>query len=365
MALPDSIQTSLANAAKLKANGSENEANTKALLIEPMLAALGWDPVDLDSVEREVRVYEGTFLDYALKIDGRPRIYVEAKAVGENLDDKKFIAQTVNYANNDGVVWCALTNGVRWRVYKTNETAPMDQKRLFEVDLGDESDPETEKLRFLRLVSRDAVRDGELDRFGERVFTDGRVRAALARLAADPPGPFLDQIRSSLGHPRVPDDALARSLARVLDAPEPRGAAPAGTRRVSVAQAGPASPPRSQEYPLDHHLGNKSALIVELFRELNGTAMALGPDVTRRIRKQYIGYFRGRKSFVTAEFQQRRVIVYLSLDLDAAQPWNGDVMRDVSQIGHFGMGDIEYSLTTLEQVDEVAMLVRRAYDRRG
>jgi hypothetical protein len=39
-----------------------NEANTKALLIEPLIASLGWDPVDLDAVEREVKVFEGTFL---------------------------------------------------------------------------------------------------------------------------------------------------------------------------------------------------------------------------------------------------------------------------------------------------------------
>jgi predicted type IV restriction endonuclease len=46
------------------------------------------------------------------------------------LDDKKFMAQAVNYANNDGVLWCILTNGVRWSVYKTNEPATMDRKLL-------------------------------------------------------------------------------------------------------------------------------------------------------------------------------------------------------------------------------------------
>lgn len=263
MALAETIDKALVNAEKLKANGSGNEANTKALLIEPLLAALGWDPVDLDAVEREVRVYEGTFLDYALKIGGSPRVYVEAKAVGENLDDKRYIAQAINYANNDGVVWCVLTNGVRWRVYKTNETAPMDQKRLFDVDLSDQTESSGEMQRLLRLVRREAVAGGELDRFGDRVFTDGRVRAALAALAADPPAGFLELIGGRLGHPDVPRDALARSVARVLDAPEPNDAGGPGS---AIATAGPPVPPRRAEYPLDHHLGNKSALIVELFR---------------------------------------------------------------------------------------------------
>jgi hypothetical protein len=139
-------------------------------------------------------VFEGTFLDYALKLDGKPRVYVEAKGVNENLDDRKFIAQTLNYANNDGVVWCVLTNGSRVRVYKTNEPVAMDRKLLFEVDLADHSVPAAEKARSLRLISRSAVENGDLDRFGERVFTDGRVREALAALASDPPQAVLDAI---------------------------------------------------------------------------------------------------------------------------------------------------------------------------
>jgi predicted type IV restriction endonuclease len=115
VALSDTIPKLLDTAAKIGATGSSNEANTKALLIEPILASLGWDPLDLDAVEREVKVFDGTFLDYALKVEGHARVYVEAKALGENLDDKKFVAQTVNYANNDGVLWCVLTNGLSLR----------------------------------------------------------------------------------------------------------------------------------------------------------------------------------------------------------------------------------------------------------
>jgi hypothetical protein len=62
VALSETITKLVETAAKLKASGVGNEANTKALLIEPLIASLGWDPVDLDAVEREVKVFEGTFL---------------------------------------------------------------------------------------------------------------------------------------------------------------------------------------------------------------------------------------------------------------------------------------------------------------
>jgi predicted transport protein len=38
-------------------------------------------------------------------------------------------------------------------------------------------------------------------------------------------------------------------------------------------------------------------------------------------------------------------------------------MRDVREIGHYGMGDTEYVLTSAEQLDEVKALVKRAYER--
>jgi predicted type IV restriction endonuclease len=159
----DAVEKVLANAAKLKASKAGNEANTKVLCIEPLLASLGWDPGDLDVVEREYRVYDGTSLDYALKIDEEPRLFVEAKGVGKNLDDKQFIAQAVNYANNEGKQWCVLTNGLVWRVYKTNEPVPMEQKLLFEVDLGAVDTTAIDDAKSLGLIARQSIIEGALD----------------------------------------------------------------------------------------------------------------------------------------------------------------------------------------------------------
>lgn len=362
MTVAETIPKALEAVAKLKARSAMNEANTKAHVIEPLLLALGWDPLDIDSVVREVRVYDGTFLDYALKLSGTPRIYVEAKGLGERLDDKKFIAQTINYANNEGVLWCVLTNGVRWSVYKTNEPVAMDRKLLLEIDLAEEGDSMSEKAKLLSLISREAVEAGELDNFGDRVFTDARVRAALESLALDSPETFVRAIGSRLEGPSVQPEAIRRSLGRVLDfkLPAPAGAMSPPSKRPKTV-VGPPMPPKRQEYELDHHLDGKSALIRELFEELDKFASTLGPDVSRRIRKQYVGYFRGKRSFFTAETQKQRIIVYLSLDPKAWQPWSPETMRDTTGIGHFGMGDLEYSLRATDQLDELRALASAAY----
>lgn len=363
MTVAETIPKALTAAEKLKTSSAVNEANTKAHVIEPLLLALGWDPLDIDSVDREVKVYDGTFLDYALKLAGTPRVYVEAKGLSESLDDKKFMAQAINYANNDGVLWCVLTNGIRWSVYKTNEPVAMDRKLLLEVDLADANDSTSEKAKLLGLISREAVDAGQLDAFGERVFTDARVRAALESVALETPDPLIDAVSSRLEGPEVSVEAIRRSLARILDFKLPAQAGdgpPPKTGSKSVL--GPSTPPKGQEYDVEHHLGGKSALIRELFEELDKFAFTLGPDVSRRIRKQYIGYFRGKRSFFTVETQKQRIIVYLSLDPKSWQPWNEESMRDATDIGHFGMGDLEYSLRETDQLDDARALAQAAYD---
>lgn len=101
MALADQLVARLSQADQLRGTKAANEANTKAVLIEPILQALGWDTTDPSQVSREYRVFDGTFLDYALLIDGQPRLFVEAKAIGEKLNSNQFVSQTVNYANKD------------------------------------------------------------------------------------------------------------------------------------------------------------------------------------------------------------------------------------------------------------------------
>src|SRR4051794_27451663 len=92
MALTGEIQKLLAVADGMKGTVAANEANTKAVLIEPLLKALGWSTADPLQVSREYRVFDGTFLDYALLIEGQPRMFVEAKALAESLDSKQFIS---------------------------------------------------------------------------------------------------------------------------------------------------------------------------------------------------------------------------------------------------------------------------------
>ncbi len=366
MALTSKIEAVLAQAEKIKGSPAANEANTRAVLIEPLMEALGWDTSDPGRVTREFKVYDGTWLDYALLIDGQPRLFIEAKALSKSLDDPTFISQTINYANNEGVVWCVLTNGLVYRIYKTNESVGMQEKLLLEIDLREGPDGNLAEIaRRLEVLRPEAISEGQLDSWGEQVFADQRVRTALGALAKDPPSTLLDALHAQVGNPKLEPNLLRQSLDRVVSGVS----APSFTRSSGKsAKPAPARKPgkktatRAQDFPIQHHTEGRPAAIVDLFKQIDTYATALGPNVSRRSRKYYIGYFAGKNSFFTMELQKTRIWVYLSLDPNGSLPWNSDLMRDVSNIGHYGMGNTEFNLSEASQLDDVKALVALAYE---
>jgi hypothetical protein len=71
-------------------NESIGEQNTKAALIDPLLAALGWDVEDIDEVSREYRrKSQDNPVDYALFMLRSPRLFVEAKGLEKDLSDRR------------------------------------------------------------------------------------------------------------------------------------------------------------------------------------------------------------------------------------------------------------------------------------
>ncbi len=365
------IQKALSNAAQLKQAGSANEANTRALVIEPVLDALGWDPSDLALVDREYCVFDGTFLDYALKLDGAARVFLEAKAIGKSVDDKKFVSQTINYANNEGVIWCVLTNGLSYRVYKTNEPVAMDKKLLFSVDLADsENGRMAEVVQSLQRLSREAVAAGKLDEWGERIFTDIRVRSALQALVAKPPEQLYSLLEDAIAKPVPNREQLQRSLQRILDVPVTPATPPAGTGKAPPAAAGQGgtssgaaavAEPKPSKYDMSFHTDGKPASVTDVFDQLDESTRSLGADVVRKVAKTSVNYFAGKRAFCSLKTLNSKTVVFLVLAPETTVAQNPTAMRDLTGVGHHGNGQVEYSITSAEQLHEVRQLIAQAY----
>ncbi len=255
------------------------EIPTRTIFIDPLLEALGWDVRDPDEVELEYPTIDGKSVDYALKINRKPVLLLEAKPLNDTLDNVKDITQVVGYAANDGIEWCVLSNGIRYKVYRSSERAAAPEKLLFEVSLDprDSQGLSLEQVasRLTRL-SRDSQAEGILDQLGEEIFTNEKVRKALDRLFADPSGPFLRTIKKALADETISPKQIRQALVRIwrggvsmptthLEAP--RDAKQARSRRTREAL----------DYGEAHHTKGKPREVVELYRALDRFCQDLSP----------------------------------------------------------------------------------------
>ncbi len=157
------------------------EAQTRLMLIDPMLKALGWDVSNPDQVDVEHGTVDGKAVDYALKIEGKVVLLVEAKSLSDPLTDVKAITQVVGYASNKGVDWCVLTNGSTYRIYRSTEKATAPDKLLCEVCIGPaatEGGSVDQIADEMGRLSRKALENRVLDQFAEQVFSRSKVLPA-------------------------------------------------------------------------------------------------------------------------------------------------------------------------------------------
>jgi hypothetical protein len=145
---------------------SVGEQNTKAALIEPILRALGWDVEDPEEVWREYRRRSvDNPVDYALMVLRTPRLFVEAKALGDNLDDPKWANQISDYAVVAGVEWVVLTNGDEYRIYNSHAAVPVEERLFRTLRLTDNG---TDVAGALDVLSRHCIEDHLIGSLGER-----------------------------------------------------------------------------------------------------------------------------------------------------------------------------------------------------
>jgi hypothetical protein len=187
-----------------------SEQDTIRVLITPALQALGWDIHDIEEVRNEYRHNAAhNPVDYALFLNRSPVLFVEAKPLAHSLDDPRWVLQTLSYAHGAGVDWCALTNGVEWRIYKVLAQGEADRK-LFATVTIDNPGALDDAARVLGLLGRENMRARAIDDLWQAWHVDRQVKEILEQVLED--DAFAGLIRR-----RAPNLALAeirRSLRR-------------------------------------------------------------------------------------------------------------------------------------------------------
>lgn len=129
----------------------KNEIRTRVSLIDPLLAALGWDVADPALVTPEYETGNGR-ADYALLADDagspKPILFIEAKKLGESLTTHR--SQMVTYANQSGVPYAGLTDGDKWEIYTVFDPKPIEDRLVLDVSIARTPAPQC-ALKLLKL----------------------------------------------------------------------------------------------------------------------------------------------------------------------------------------------------------------------
>jgi hypothetical protein len=203
---------------------SLNEQDTKSNLIEPILEALGWDLHELDEVRREYRLKPSDKpVDYGLFAYRTPLLFVEAKSLDQDLEDRKWAIQVLNYANVAGVEWGVLTNGDAYRIYNTHAPVPLDEKLFRTVRISDAA-AEDNVVETLALLSKENLGGDRLSLLWKAQHVDRQVGHAVERLIAQPKPTFVRLVRAETKGlaPREIQASLRRAKVRI-DFPEGTG----------------------------------------------------------------------------------------------------------------------------------------------
>jgi hypothetical protein len=343
--------------------GDLKEYPTRTIFIDPLLQALGWDVRDPDEAELEYPTIDGKSVDYAPKINRKPVLFIEAKPLNDPLIDVKSITQVVGYAANAGVEWCILTNGVTYKVYRSTEKAKAPDKLLFQISL----DPKEVEGMSIQQVgeqfarfSRDAMARGLLDEIGEQVFITGKIRKALDKLFMEPPSALIRLIRSVIGDDTIKPVQVKKALKRLL-AQTSEVQFPSTNEFRVTSKPSKGRRERGKQYGEEHHIKGKPQEIVELFRTIDQFCKELDQaTVQRKYLAKYARYTRGKNTFCCVHVQKSGLRVWLKLNYsDLENP--PEYVRDVSNIGHWGVGDVELAIDSLERFQSAKLLIQKSF----
>ena len=357
-----------------------NETSTRTIIIDPILEALGWNVRDPDLVELEYPTIDGKFVDYALKLNGKPVLLVEAKAVDGQIDDVKSITQVVGYAANNGIVWCILTNGIKWRVYKSIENCAAPDKLMYEVSL-DPRENESEGLTVdqiankLNRISADEMARGTLDEVGERIFTDGKVRKALHSLMKDPPRKFVTLIRENTSDSNLTLNQIRESLSRIADDnigveglifgsgtvqkitnTETGNSTDSSPAARKTGRAGKGKSP----YDESHHISGKPRESIQLYKSIERICAQLSSTgISKRYLSKNIKFECNNKCFCSVKIYKSGLRVRLNLKYgNIENPPN--FARDVSDISHWG--DFELRISNDKELKIAEEYIRQSFE---
>ncbi|MHC4574151.1 MAG: DUF5655 domain-containing protein [Planctomycetota bacterium] len=377
----------------MKADG--NEAETRRRVERIFELVMGYSAFDHLSRERAVKgAGETEHVDFAVQLepgpDAEPLMMVELKRVGVDLA-LKHLKQVTSYAIDSGCEWVLLTNSRDWRLYhvafgQPPKTQLIEHWNLLTDDIG-------ELARKFDVISYKQVNKGSLKKLWEKatVLSANSLLGALVgedcmralrrilrkntgvmvepddvvngirKLLNENAAIELSKIKTDLAQARKRPIRVVKSKKAYQDA---QAVSAGGKDPVMVAAGKKAALTRATaSYTFDQHLGGKPENIKNLAIDVRQYITGLDASIEEKPKKFYVVY-KTSQNFACMEIRKQKVILFLKLDPRSITDVP-EIVRDVSNIGHFGTGDLELTIKTAADFEMAKAYIEMAYQKVG
>jgi len=229
-----------------------NEADTRQRIVKVFEDALGYDPMEEISREKEIK---GKYVDLAIKTEATIRFLVEIKAAGVTLRDRH-IEQAERYAAEGNIRWVLLTNGVVWHLYHLSFEEGIEYERAFVVDFS--KDPIDKAAKFLGLLHRKSIRKGELEEFWQHRIALSPESVGKALFTYEVLRFIRREIRKWEGI-LIDEEDLAKAIHDMFSTEARERIGPLRIRRKRKAKVGKQTKQKEQGVESTHAIGEHSS----------------------------------------------------------------------------------------------------------
>lgn len=113
-----------------------------------------------------------------------------------------------------------------------------------------------------------------------------------------------------------------------------------------------------QQYDEDFHLDDKSDDIKELYERFRDAILNLAPDLEINAKKLYIAFKKSKRNIVYIEVQKKILRLTLNAKIGSLDDPK-TLLRDVSTIGHWGVGDYQTDVSDTENLEYILSLIKQ------
>ena len=119
----------------------------------------------------------------------------------------------------------------------------------------------------------------------------------------------------------------------------------------------------SAVYTFEEHIEGKRDPLVDLCQSIREFILGLDESIEEVPKKHYIAY-KVSQNIVCMEVKSQSIKLFLKLS-PADIPKETLNYRDVSKIGHYGTGDVEFNISTEVEFEPIKIYIEKAYNKVG